>query len=167
MKVAATEQARRTIAPAWHTWVLIGVLLLLAVQGGAGAGPSAAVPFYAGAIIFEWVLFAYVWWGLRLGGTSLATIVRRGGGATKIWREVAIGIGFWGFWYGVETLVAVGLRALGLGNASGAGTVFPHGIGQGVLWILLAASSGYCEEIAFRGYLQRQFTGWTGSVAAG
>lgn len=42
-----------------------------------------------------------------------------------------------------------------------------HGIGQGVLWILLAASSGYCEEIAFRGYLQRQFTGWTGSVAAG
>jgi membrane protease YdiL (CAAX protease family) len=33
--------------------------------------------------------------------------------------------------------------------------------------VLLAVCAGFCEEIIFRGYLQRQFTAWTGNVWAG
>jgi len=31
----------------------------------------------------------------------------------------------------------------------------------------MSLSGGFCEELVFRGYLTRQFSGWTGSRAAG
>lgn len=162
---------RGRIAPAWHTWVLIAFFAALALSGmrpeRAGAPPP-AVPFYSGAIAFEWLLFAYVWWGLRLGGNRLDLVMGAGrGGSPRLWRDVLAGLGFWAFWYAAESGVAAELSALGVSNAGATGTVFPHGALQGVLWIVLAASSGFAEEIAFRGYFQRQFSAWTGSAAAG
>ena len=38
---------------------------------------------------------------------------------------------------------------------------------ESALFLLLALTAGICEEMIFRGYLQRQFTAWTGSTAAG
>jgi membrane protease YdiL (CAAX protease family) len=35
------------------------------------------------------------------------------------------------------------------------------------LWVMLALTAGICEEILFRGYLQRQFAALTKSTAAG
>ena len=35
-----------------------------------------------------------------------------------------------------------------------------------LLWIALSVTAGFCEEIAFRGYLQKQFHALSGNVAA-
>ena len=35
------------------------------------------------------------------------------------------------------------------------------------LWIALSISAGFCEELVFRGYLQRQFAALTGSNVIG
>jgi membrane protease YdiL (CAAX protease family) len=36
-----------------------------------------------------------------------------------------------------------------------------------VVWLGLAATAGFCEELVFRGYLTRQFSAWTGSCVFG
>lgn len=36
-----------------------------------------------------------------------------------------------------------------------------------VVYLLLRATAGFCEEIIFRGYLQKQFSAWTHSAEAG
>lgn len=36
-----------------------------------------------------------------------------------------------------------------------------------VVWLAVAASAGFCEEVVYRGYLQLQLTTFTGSALAG
>ncbi|HTV57550.1 MAG TPA: CPBP family intramembrane glutamic endopeptidase [Verrucomicrobiae bacterium] len=163
------EQKHANIAPVWHTSLLILLFLALGIGEMAGtrtSSPPAALPFYLGAIVFEWVLFAYVWWGVRLKGNSLATLVSRGQ-LPGFGRDAMIGVFIWVLWYVVESFVGIGLSAVGITNAGAQGTVFPHGAIQIALWIVMAASSGFSEEIAFRGYFLQQFSAWTGSTLAG
>jgi membrane protease YdiL (CAAX protease family) len=39
--------------------------------------------------------------------------------------------------------------------------LLPHGSIELILWIVLSISAGICEEVVFRGYLQRQFAAFT------
>ena len=142
---------------------------LLGIGGMAGSRPASAprpLPFYLGAIAFEWFLFAYVWWGIRLWGYPFAGLISQGR-VTRYGRDTLVGIGIWLVWYVVESLVAAGLAAGGVTNAGAQGTIFPRGAEQIVLWILMAASSGFSEEIAFRGYFLQQFSAWTGNTTIG
>ena len=41
----------------------------------------------------------------------------------------------------------------------------PQGLLESLAWIPLAFSAGFCEELAFRGYLQKQFQDIVGSSA--
>lgn len=167
--VDPSNQHRKAIAPIWHTCLLILICVGLGAGEMAGSRPTAApqpLPFYLGAIAFEWLLFAYVWWGIRLRKYPLAALIARDRPA-KYGRDAALGIAIWLLWYAIESLVALGLSASGITNAGAQGTVFPHGTSQIVLWIVLAASSGFAEEIAFRGYFLRQFSAWTGSATVG
>jgi membrane protease YdiL (CAAX protease family) len=161
--------AQAAIAPIWHTCVLIVLFLAIDIGEMAGshtASPPRALPFYLGAIAFEWLLFVYIWWGIRLRRYPLAMLISRGR-AAKYGRDAALGIVIWIIWYGVESLAVLGLSALGITNAGAQGTVFPHGAAQIFLWVVLAVSSGFSEEIAFRGYFLQQFAAWTGSTAIG
>jgi len=154
------------VAPIWHTCVLIVLFVAVDIAEMAGsrtASPPRAFPFYLGAIAFEWLVFAYVWWGIRLRRYPLATLISRGCVA-RYGRDAAVGVVIWFLWYVVESLAALGLSAVGVTNAGAQGTVFPHGAGQTALWIVMAASSGFSEEIAFRGYFLQQFSAWTGST---
>ena len=124
------------------------------------------MPLYLEGIAFEGLLFAYVWWGIKLSGNSLEVLVTRGRLA-RYGRDAVVGIAIWIAWYLIESAIAFGLAACGLTNAGAPGTVFPHGTLQIVLWIGLAAISGWSEEITFRGYLLRQFSAWTGNTTMG
>jgi len=57
-------------------------------------------------------------------------------------------------------------RALG-GAPANTAFLLPHGVPESVLWVLVSVTAGLCEEIVFRGYLQRQLAALTGSVTAG
>ncbi len=167
--VDSPEPGPKGIAPIWHTGVLILICIALGVGeigGFRSAAPPRPLPLYLGAIAFEWALFAYVCWGIRLRKVPLAALIARGRPA-NYGCDATLGIAIWLLWYAVESLVELGLAAAGLTNAGATGTAFPHGAGQIALWIVLAASSGFSEEIAFRGYFLRQFSDWTGSTAIG
>jgi membrane protease YdiL (CAAX protease family) len=44
--------------------------------------------------------------------------------------------------------------------------LLPQTPAEMVVWVVLATSAGFCEELIFRGYLQRQFLALTQSAAA-
>src|SRR4029077_331466 len=122
---------------------------------GAGVGTQqqgGETSFYFVAILIQWVWFAYIWYGLHLRKHSLRNLI--GGewnNLKQLAADIVIGLTFWVVWYAAEDLIRFALIALGLRNSGGA--VFPQGILQIVVWILMAITSGISEEVVYRGYL--------------
>lgn len=160
------------VAPLWHTAVFVGFVLLSAI-----AQPflmhrihSTSHPFrlfnYLYMIAFELVLFTYVWaLGLRPRGVALSEIV--GGKWTNLTgplRDFGIAVLFWG----VVWIVLIPLALL-LGKNPNARQamqlISPRTPGEIALWVFVAAAAGFCEEIVFRGYLQRQILAFSGNTA--
>jgi hypothetical protein len=107
------------VAPIWHTCVLIVLFAAVDIAEMAGsrtASPPRAVAFYLGAIAFEWLVFAYVLWGIKLRRYPLATLISRGR-AARYGRDAVVGVVIWFLWYVVESLAALGLSAVGVTNA--------------------------------------------------
>ncbi len=115
---------------------------------------------------YEFVLLGYVWFfGLRKYRVSLAEIV---GGK---WRnfgdfslDVAIALLFWVVVVIVLLILSLILHFRGMDAAK---ALLPQTTIELGVFVVLAIAAGFCEEIIFRGYLQRQFTAWTGNIAAG
>jgi membrane protease YdiL (CAAX protease family) len=160
-------------APMRPTWVLIGVVLAMALWGALAqrqAAPSAAFPrpaspaaIYAGLILMEWGLVLYVWRaGLGRRRGSLRELI---GGRWSRPRDVAvdaaIGLLTWALWSAVSLLWR---SWSGPETAASIDTLLPHRLHEIGLWIVLSMSAGFCEELVFRGYLQRQLHALTGSA---
>jgi membrane protease YdiL (CAAX protease family) len=144
---------------------------LLAQRGHAGsatsgqlASHSQAIPIYLTAIFMDWALFYYCWVGVHRRGGSLWSL---SGGRWTSWRSVAIDLGialpFWIVWEGAAYGVA---RLLGPSSAKSVESLLPHSLIEILLWIVTCATAGVCEEMIFRGYLQRQLHALGGSIAA-
>jgi CAAX protease family protein len=160
------------IAPLWHT---LGLLVLLAgVSLGLlrmqSQGPEVGglrhgnVPIYLAVIACEWLLFLYVWLGGRhLGAVSVRGLIGgRWGSLGAVLRDLAVAAAFWIVW----TLVAIGVNALlGTGDRKPLAFVNPRGAVEIALWVVMSVTSGFCEELVYRGYLQRQVLALTGSAA--
>jgi uncharacterized protein len=163
--------SRPLIAPAWHTIVFIAIFVGLSVAGGffqhaAKQQPQAtvpsgnAVPGYISVLVFEWLLVLYVRMGVHKRGVRLRDIVGgRWATAKEVMRDISLGAGLWAVWIGL-----MNPHILGEGTNTAQG-LLPHGILQSLAWIPVALSAGFCEELAFRGYLQKQFQAITGSAA--
>lgn len=65
------ETSRRLVAPWWHTWLLLLILLAVTLFGmwsqyrnssdlAIAASHSGIVPLYVSLILMEWALFAFV-----------------------------------------------------------------------------------------------------------
>jgi hypothetical protein len=68
------------------------------------------------------------------------------------------------FWLVVIGVLFVLNRILGT-NPTGikaVGVLLPQGPLEMIVWIILAVTAGFCEEVIFRGYFQRQFFALTG-----
>ena len=125
------------------------------------------LPMYIFMIGFEWSLLGFVWlFGLRLTRTPIRSIIG------ERWTRLAdpivdLGIAFL-FWIGVAVLLVICRVVLGANPTAERAlrSLVPQTPAETVVWILLALSAGICEEIVFRGYLQRQFFALTGNDAA-
>jgi membrane protease YdiL (CAAX protease family) len=160
---------RSLVAPLWHTIVLIAILVALALlqassQARLGATDlRSRLPLYCFSILFELILLAYVWFlGLRLAGKHLEDLV--GGKWTRaidVLRDVGVALIFW-------AIVAIVLAALQqvLGDSfvesQAAKALFPQGVVETSLWVIVSVTAGFCEEVVFRGYFQKQFFALTG-----
>ena len=161
----------RPIASFRHTLGLLLILAMITYAGIRSHGPSAkAAPppnlirLYAGLIIAEWALVYYVWRGIRRTSLTLRKLVRP---TTHDWRSILrcalVTIVFWFVWEGSARLMHLLLGRSDLANVQ---ALLPHGVVEVCMWIALSVSAGFCEEIIYRGYLQRQFAAWTGNAAA-
>ncbi len=162
---------RRPVAPVWHTALLItfflGLLLAGAVFQTSGPRHAAAsghappvLPVYASLIAGEWALVLYVWRGSRRrDATTLRELIGGRWRSTRdVLRDAALGMGLWVAW----SLVPLAWdRLLGAGHAASIEGYLPARGIEYVLWTALSLSAGFCEELVFRGYLQRQFLAWT------
>jgi uncharacterized protein len=162
----------RLIAPAWHTGLLVAIFAGLALSGAlfqhqAGADPrmlqqhTNMVPLYLSLLAMEWALFLYVRKGVRLTGFSLRELV--GGqwtSARSVVVDLSLAIGLWVLWTLIQLIWD---RAAGPSHAASIQTLLPQGGVEQVLWVAVSVSAGVCEEIAFRGYFQRQFAALTHS----
>jgi len=169
--LTSRPSSRPLIAPAWHTIVFIAIFVGLSVLGGffqhgvkqqpQAAGPSGnAVGGYISVLVFEWLLVLYVRMGVHKRGVHLRELV--GGRWTtpkEVMKDLALGAGLWAVWIGLMSPHVLG------GGTNAAQGLLPQGILESLAWIPLALSAGFCEELAFRGYLQKQFQAITGSAA--
>jgi uncharacterized protein len=163
--------ACRAVAATWHTLI---VLLALFGFSFASAHAGSLTPFgpkigrafgYIVVIVFEWAVVAFIWFGLGRRGIRIADLVG-GNWARSIYilRDIAIAVAFLiaaagvlsGLDYFVKTAPNQAIRNL-----------LPQGPIEVVLFLATSLTAGFCEELIYRGYLQRQFTGLTHTVAGG
>jgi hypothetical protein len=180
----------RRIAPLWHT-ILLAVLLLGVSLGAANSQRTfvehrGRIPLYASTMVIEWLVVGYVWWGVRKRGVTLRELTGgRWARPEDALLDVAIALGFWFVALGV--MAAIGLLAglatgsLGGGAAANAarlaqrcaelkrtvGFLAPAGRTEILLFLALSATAGFCEEIIYRGYFQRQLAAFSGLTFVG
>jgi len=160
------------VAPTWHTTIFVAVVLGFAVASAQSQHTMIArhgrILMYALTLGWEWLLVAYIVWGARRRGVGLREIVGgRWSSPEDALLDAATAIGFWM----VAAGVLVGLSfALGLTAPDQLqqakkqiGELVPRTVAEAGLWLVLSATAGFCEEIMFRGYLQKQFAAATRS----
>jgi hypothetical protein len=153
--------------PYWHTAVLLLILggfSLLNVKSGHGLHTGhAPVRIYLATMIYEWLLTGYVWWGLRRAGLTLHELI---GGRWKsvgdFLFDIALAVSVW---FGTMLVIALAAIAMGMNHPGSIDEarkqiefLAPQSGLEVVLWICLSATAGFCEEVLFRGYLQKQFS---------
>lgn len=160
------------IAPLGHTLGLLALLLaislgLLRMQSyipAPGEQHRGNVLHYLAVIGCEWGLVLYIWLGgLIPGATRLRGLI---GGRWNNFKEVRRDIGLAALFWIAFTVVAL-LTSLLVrpGHAGSLGFLNPRGVAELTLWVIMSITAGFCEELAFRGYLQKQCLALTGSVA--
>ena len=167
------ERAIQPVAPAWHTAILLAVVLGMSALGalahGYGlAGVRTQVPqvrswHYLRAAMIEWVVVAFVWYGVRRHGMSFRTLLgNRWTNVRSVLRDLGIAVVFL-----MGSNVILGTLGLLLRSKSNPAlrNLMPQSPMEIPFYLLLSLSAGICEEIVFRGYLQAQFRAWTKMMA--
>jgi membrane protease YdiL (CAAX protease family) len=160
-----------------HTAILTVAFLAIAVAGalsvrtpapepGKAAGHPEVIPLYLSLLAAEWGLVYYVWRvGLKRAGTRMRDLIGgRWSRARDVARDLALAALVWAIWLGIERACDLWL---GSDQARSVESYLPRGPAEVGLWIALSLSAGFCEEVAFRGYFQRQFAALTRSRTAG
>lgn len=181
-----------TVAPVWHTVVLIVAILAISATGASrvpGAhGQVHRLSTYGLTAAMELAMFAWVLVGLWLRKTPLRSLL--GANSLKL-RSIALDFGiavvFWIgsmmvlgtlaiAWIGIEAVATHRplIPADGKPDASQQRTLqtlkqlAPSNGEEIAAWALLCLVAGFVEECVFRGYLQHQFIAWgRGRTAAG
>lgn len=169
-----TEPRRPLIASLRHTAILLAIVLGVTAYGiyaqaaSQGDSPSmehrgSALPLYLSLLAAEWGLVRYVTVGIHRTGTRLRDLVTaRWAGPKDVLRDVGLGLGFWAAWTAVVSLLA---RFVGPEGARSVQPFLPRDLPESAVWVLLSLSAGFCEEVVFRGYFQRQFQALWGNAA--
>jgi uncharacterized protein len=167
------------VAPWWHTVLLVLFLLVFSALGSAGhpgLNHSLRMRLYISTIVMEWLMLLFIVWGVRRGKqTTLRELV---GGRWKTPEDFLLDIGVAiGFWIVAGLVLAAVGYAVGLGAAGSVnelekriGSMLPVGRTEIITWLTLSFTAGFCEEVIFRGYFQKQFgallkSAWGGIVA--
>jgi CAAX protease family protein len=164
----------RLLAPWWHTALLIIVLLFASLNGTRGHHPLAdhsKLPQYFWGMVWEWILLAFTWLGIRKHTTLRALIGGRWMNLEEFLRDIFYAAAFW---VCALSVLGFGAHLLHLDQAGKVeamrkqlGFLTPESRLELAVWFCVSATAGFCEEIIFRGYLQRQFAALSKSMLIG
>ena len=160
------------IASRRHLLVVLGIIAVLTVAGIrqsralAGSAPPGQghVWMYAILVGMQLLWLRYIHVGMRAAGHSLVELT---GGWWRNLREFGADVGVAGLALLAAQFATDRLAALLAGPRPNTAFLLPHGVLDVTLWVLVSGVAGFCEEVVFRGYLQRQFTALTGSALLG
>ncbi len=164
---------RKLIAPVWHTILLLLIILGISAVSYFTTRQISATSIegrlltYAATMVQEWLLFLYVYAGIRARGVTVRRLINaRWASGRDVWRDIGVAAIVLVLFWAIEGLSSVIFR-----SSVGAGSkvvqqLTPHVAIELPVWILLSLSAGFCEEFIFRGYLQEQSKRLTGSVGA-
>ncbi len=162
---------RGAIAPAWHTVLLLLILFGFSFASARAGSLSPLSPnigravAYIAVIIFEWAVVAFIWFGVQQRNVRIADLVGgRWARPVQILRDLLIAIAF---------LIVVGTVTTGLNHFVKASpnqairNLLPHGPVEVAFYLATCLTAGFCEELIYRGYLQRQFSALTQNFVGG
>lgn len=171
-QAVASAQGREPVASYRHSLGFLGIVAAVVLAGFAaqhratvGGGLATAhqgmIPLYLSAIFMNGMLVYFVWVGVRKQGGNLFDLI---GGRWANWRDfgrdLLIGALFWV----VLEAAAWGMAwLLGQSHAKTLDILLPQGALEVFVWIATSAMAGFCEELVFRGYVQRQVLALSGS----
>jgi membrane protease YdiL (CAAX protease family) len=122
-----------------------------------------AVKIYLTAICMDWAMLYYCWIGVhRRGGTLRMLAGERWRSAKALTVDVCVGLASWV----VIECASFGVAwLLGSNSAKSVDSLLPKSAVEVLLWAAVCATAAICEELGFRGYVQRQILAFTGSTA--
>jgi membrane protease YdiL (CAAX protease family) len=162
-----SREPKTSIAPWWHTILLIAIIVGFSIFGGQllarlSIRPN-RVPLYVAMLCFELSLFVYVWLlGLRPRGVRIREIV--GGRWNRFADFLSDLAAAFLFWMVVIATLAIIRYFVHYNGIEAARQLLPQNVQGFVMFLILSVTAGFCEEFIFRGYLQRQFLTVTGSA---
>ncbi len=134
---------------------------------GAAAGQLAAhgqaVKIYLTAIVMDWAMLYYYWGGVHKRGGGLRTLMgERWRSVRALMTDVGIGLASW---IAIEAAAFGVTWLLGPNSARSVDSLLPKSVLEVLVWTAACVTAGVCEELGFRGYVQRQLRAFTGSTA--
>lgn len=167
-----SSERNRLLAAPWHTAVVVATLGFNAYTGfvrSAALREAVTVDrpaLYLRTILVEWLVLGLVLGGVWLHKAPLRSVLgERWRSPMQFLQDLGIAVAF----VVVSVLMTSLLGAHGHAAATDPAVKFlmPATVNEKWLWVLLALSAGICEEAVYRGYLQQQFAGMTGSIPVG
>jgi membrane protease YdiL (CAAX protease family) len=168
-EIASFSTETEPTFPIWHVAVLLGMLAgivgLSTTHSAAGNGISHRQARYLVIAAYEWAMVIWIALGCHIEGGSLCRFLsdfelRR----RPILRDSGLAVGF----LFIANFFLSLLRHLVAATPTGALRQFlPHTLMEDAAYLALTVTASFCEELIYRGYLQRQFTAWTGSLSIG
>lgn len=142
--------------------------------GSRGVHPIAGhskLPQYIWTMAWEWVLAGFVYLGVRKQVKLRALIGGRWATVDDFLLDLIIAAGYW---LAAIAVLGAGAKLMHLDQGGRLdslrrqlGFLIPGTTLELVVWCCLSTTAGICEEIIFRGYLQRQFAALTRSMLIG
>ncbi len=165
---------RQLLAPLWHTAAVLFVLIGASLGGSRGkhpVGDHGRLLQYLWTMGWEWALTGFVYLGIRKRITLRELIGGRWASVEDFLRDLLIASGFW---LAAIAVLGTGAKLMHLDEAGKfdsmrqqLGFLIPGTTLELVIWCCVSTTAGICEEIIFRGYLQRQFAAISRSMFAG
>jgi len=176
VEAAKAGNARELLAPIGHTWKLFGIVMILLVLGVLNSSndltatqvPDPTRMIKADLIMLgmQWLWVYFIYRGMQQYERSILSFFEIDSITPgKLIGDIASAAVVFATIYGCTFAVDLMLpdHASNLNNPLISSR--PNGLFGITLWLCLSISAGICEEIVFRGYLQRQLAAIAGRTA--